>query len=550
MFSNKESGELKKSSKKEERSFAKNTFFSFLTSYSNFFFSILTVFFIARLISKEEWDFLILTNSLINIFTLILVFLPPSLGISTLYYASTFSALNQNNKLKSFIINSILLKTILVMIVCFLSIVIFNVFIDLFSLNLKNYVNLFYLLSCLIIINGLTPLLGYITQSLNLFNINYYILVIKNIIYIGGLILLFFFIDSVNVYNIGMILIISAVIPFILHFIIIIMILHFKIKKTDEIEVSLKETIKKIFKYGSYLSIIDFVGTINTEMQIQLTGFYEIPSTVVGYNIANRYNSIPTLAYTSFSRPLTIYYVRLIHKKRMEKIETIYNLFFNYISILFLLMTAILFFSTDIFLFVLFGESYLEFSFLVKLALFLPIFTIQGPFLGSYFMASNKVKLLSIITLATGLIPLAFFAIGIILFDIIIAFIFIIVANLINMVIYTMILNKFGIKLNLKKSLIIYSSFFISLFIALILNSLFLNDIYVFILNKLNLSFFQYFNLPSLCLFLIVFISMMILSKVFTRSDIEKIELIFVKDSFPHRFIRKGLKILKKFVRS
>ncbi|MFX1311237.1 MAG: lipopolysaccharide biosynthesis protein [Promethearchaeota archaeon] len=537
-------------SKKEEKTLAKNTFYSFLQSYSNYIFSIITVFFIARLIPKEEWDFLILTTSLINIFSLILIFLPPSLGLSILFYASKFKALNQNNKLKSFIKNSLILKFFFIIVIFFLSIIIFNVFIDFFSLNLKNYYYLFYLLSPLIIINGLNPILINISQSLNLFNLNYILLVIKNILYIGGLTFLFFITDLASVYNIGLILIISTAIPFILHFTIIVLILQFKIKKTGESIVYFKETIKKIYKYGSYLTVIDFIGRFNTEMKIQLVGFFEVPSTVVGYNIANRYNSIPTLAYASFSRPLTIYYIRLINNNQMEQIKKIYNLLFNYSLILFLLITGILFFSVDIFLFILYGESYLTFSMLLKLMLFLPLFSIQNTFLDSYFMASNKVKPLSVISLAIGLFKLAFFAIGIIFFDIVIAVIFAIVVNIINLLIYTLILNKFNIKLKIKKSLIIFLSFFISVFTATILNIFFLNDIYLIILNKLNLSFLQYFSLPGLCLYLIIFICMIIIFKIITHSDIESIESIFIKDSLPHRIIRKGLKISKKLVRA
>lgn len=549
-ISNNDSGDKKRSAKYEEKTLAKNTFYSLLTSYSNYAFSIITVFFIARLIPKEEWDFLILTTSLLSILTIVLIFFPPGLELSIIYYASKFKALNQNRKLKSFIINSLILKLTFTIIIFFLGFVIFYIFIDIFTLKFENYLYLFYLLSPLILINGLSPILGHITQSLNMFKLNYILLVIKNIIYIGGLTYLFFIADSASVYDIALILIISMAIPFILHFTVIIIILKFKIKNAEEEAVSLKESIIKIYKYGSSLTAVSFIGTFNTEMQTQLVGFFEVPSMVTGYYIANRYNSIPALAIASFSKPLTIYYIRLINMKRMKQIKKIYNLLFNYSLILFLLITGILFFFVDIFLFLLYGESYLTFSVLLKITLFLPIFSIQNSFLGSYFMASNNVKQLSVISLATGVFKLAFFAIGMIFFDIIIAIIFAIVANVINMVINTLILNKFNIRLKIIKPLVIFSSFFISVFTATLLNTFFLNDIYLVILKMLNLSFFQYFHLPSLCLYLIIFIILIIAFKILTRSDIEKIDSIFIKDSLPHRLIRKGLNISKKFVRA
>ena len=547
---NNKSMDKKRESKREEKILAKNTFYSLLTSSSNFFFSIITVFFIARLISKDEWSLLILVTSLISIFTLILVFLPPSAGLSVIYYASKFKALNQNNKLKSFIKNSLILRIGFTLIIYFLNISIFWYFRDFFSLNQSEYIYIFYLLSPLIIINGIAQITDSIAQSLNLFRLIYLWLVIKNVIYIGGLIYLYFFFDYTKVYNIAIILLFSILIPFILNFTLIIILVKFRIKKTDEEGESLKETFKKIYKYGSYLTILHFTGTFYNEMTTQQVGFYETKSLVTGYHIANRYNSIPTLAILSFSRPLTIYYIRLISKKQTGKIRRIYNLLFNYSLILFLLITGILFFTVDIFLFVLYGESYLSFSVILKLCLFIPIFTIQDSFVGSYFLASNKVKQISFISLANGLFKLTLFAIGIIFFKIIGAVIFLIIANLIIMVIYTLILRKLNVKLKIRTPLIILLLFFISLFTPLLINTLFLNEIYLYILKNLNLSFFQYFSLPSLWIYFMIFLSSMIVFKIFTKSDIEKIESIFSKDNFSHRLIRIGLKISKKFVRA
>jgi len=547
--SNNESEEKNRETKREEKILVKNTFYSLFTSFSNFAFSIITVFFIARLISKNDWGLLILATSLISIFTLILVFLPPSLGLSIIFYASEFKALNQNRKLKSFIKNALILRILFVIIIFFLSILIFWIFKEVFSLNQIEYIYIFLLLCPQIIINGITEVFSSIAQSLNLFKLNYFSLLIKNIIYIGGLIYLYFIVDSVKVYHIAAIIIISMLIPFILHFTIILIILKFKIKKTDEGIESFRETFKKIYKYGSYLTTINFIGRFHTEMITQLIGFYEPTSIVSGYNIANRYNSIPTLTITSIFRPLTIYSIRLISKKRLVQIKRLFNLLFSYLLILLLLITGVLFFSVDIFLFVLYGESYLTFSILVKLFLFLPIFSMQNSFFDSYFMASNKVRKLSVIALATGSFKLAFFAVGIIFFNIIIAVIFSLVASLVIMVVHILILIKFNITIRMKKPLIIYSVFFISLFVSSILDKLFLNDIYIFILKKINLSFFQYLNLPSLGLYLLIFLGLIIVLKILSHSDIEKIESIFIKDNFSHRFIRKGLKISKKFVR-
>ena len=547
---NNDSVEKDRETKKEEKILVKNKFYSLLSSSSNFIFSLITVFFIARLISKDDWGLLILATSLLSIFTLILVFFPPSLGLSIIFYAAEFRALNQNRKFKSFIKNALILRIFFVIIIFFLSILIFWFFKDFFSLNQKKYILIFYLLCPQLIINGIAEVFNSVAQSLNMFKLNYFFLLIKNIIYIGGLTYLYFIADSVKVYHIAAIIIISMLIPFILQFIIILTILKFKIKRTDESGESIRDTFKKIYKYGSYLTAIEFIGIFNTEMTTQLTGFYEPTSIVTGYHIANRYKSIPTLTITSIFRPLTIYYIRLITNKRLVQIKRIFNLLFNYLLTLLLLITGILFFSVEFFLFILYGESYLTFSMLVKLFLFLPLFSMQNSFFDSYFMASNKVRQLSIISLATGFFKLGFFAIGIIFFNIFSAVFFTLIASLVIMIIHVLILKRFKITLKIKKPLIIYSVFFISLMASSILDNLFLSKIYISSLEKINLSFFQYLNLPSLGLYLLIFLGIIIVLKIFTHSDIEKIESIFIKDNFSHRFIRKGLKISKKFVRN
>ena len=171
-----------KKSNKEEKILAKNTFYSLLTNSSNFLFSIITVFIIARLISKDDWSILILATSLVTIFSLALIFLPPSLGLSIIYYATEFKALNQNNKFKSFIKNSLILRTLFGSIIFFITILIFLTFENFFTLNRKDYVIIFFLLSPQIIMNGLSDVFNSAAQTLNMFKLNYILLLIKNAI--------------------------------------------------------------------------------------------------------------------------------------------------------------------------------------------------------------------------------------------------------------------------------------------------------------------------------------------------------------------------------
>ncbi len=540
----------KKKVTREQKILVKNSFYSFMHHYGNFFFSLITAVIIARVISMEEWGFLILALSLIGFFTIILAFLPPSLGLSLIYYVSRFKALNQNTKLRSFVRTAMILRVLFVIPIFFLSILIFTIFVEFFKINLKENFYLFYLLVPLIIINGLGSILADLTRALNMFNINLFLLIIKNVIYIGGLLYFFFYIESIKVSYIAVIILFSSVIPFIINCFIIFLKFQFSIKKSEEEGESFKECVKNIYKYGSYLSITDALSAFSVEIKTQLVGIYEITDMVTGYHIAKRYNSVSGSAITPLNRPLSISLTKLYSKDQFHQIQKLFNRIINYSLLLFLLVTGFLFFIADFFLYLIYGEPYLIFSLLVKLSLISIIFNILDSFLGSFLLASNKVKILSVVALVFGPLQLAFFAFGLIFFGIIGGVVFSMIANMITLISYTIILHKFNLKLDVKKLILLFSIFFISLFSALILETLMLKHIYLSILKNLNLLIFQYFNPLSFGVFLFSFIILNITFKVITISDIEVLEAFFLKDSFSHKIIRKSLSFSKKFLRT
>ena len=233
---------------KDHRILAKNTFFSFLFSYGKFLFALITSFIIARIISQETWGFLILTLSFINIFTFILIFFPPSLGLSYHYYIPRFRALNQNSKLKSFVVNSLIIRFVFLIPIFFLTLLIFNIFFSFFEISLQNYTHLFYILSPLVAINSFDKIFNDLSRALNKFQIVFILLVIKYIVNIGGLIYLFLFVNIIELEMIAVITLLSSLVPFLLSIIVIFFILKYKIKKTNEEGITFKETFKLLYK--------------------------------------------------------------------------------------------------------------------------------------------------------------------------------------------------------------------------------------------------------------------------------------------------------------
>ncbi len=538
----------KKKVTQEHKILAKNSIYQFMQTYGNFFFSIITASLIARTISQEEWQYLILAVSLVGIFMTVLAFLPPSLGGSMIYYISRYYALNYNNKLRSFTRNALILRILFLIPIFLLSILIFTIFLRFFKISLKEYYYLFYLLSPLIIISGLDGILSELTRALNMFRVNLFLLITHNLVYVGGLLFLFFYIVSNKLIYIGLIYVIAALIPFIINSFIIFLKFKFKIKKTEEDRDTFIDCAKKIYKYGSFLSIIEAFGTFSLNIKPQMIGVYEVGGMVTGYQVATRYRSVSGATVSPLNRPLSVSLTRLYSKKQFGQIQKIYNSIFKYMLLLSLLITGFFLFLADFFLIIIYGESYLIYSLLVKLSLISIIFNIQDYFLGSFLIASYRVKILSFIVIVFGLFQLIFFTIGLIFYGIIVSVLFLIVSYIITLISYTIILNKFKMKLKIKKPILIFSIFFISLLSALILEAFILKSIYLSILRNLNLMIFQYFNPLSFGVFLLLYLSLNVLFKVVTVSDIEILESFFTKDSYLHKILRKIFSVSKKFL--
>lgn len=533
------------------KSLVKNSFYSYLNTYASFFFSLVHTFLLARLISQNEWSYFIIAISYINIISLILSFLPPGLGTALDYYATQFYSLNQKAQLKKFIINSIFLKIIFLIPIFILSIFIFYLLGDLFAINLTNE-NLFllFLLSPVILISGLNIVFNSMNRIFNKFKNIFYLLLFHYSINIGSLIIAFLFFESIGIFYVALINILSSFFPFLVN-LIINLVKILKIKEKSNSSTSFKDDFQKVFKYGSLARLGYFITDIWGEIQIQSISIFELPRMVLGFNISKRYLSISTNTTISISSPLTISFTGLITKKKKNTIMTIYNLLVRYILFLFLLLTGILYLFSEFFLFFLYGENYLIYSDLVKIYLFSFIFLIFSAPFDSLMLAEKKIKYFNFIRLFAILIRLPVFIILLINNGLIIAIYGLLICNFIYGCLYIYFTFKFGkIRLNLKKILLQYFSFFMSLGIIILLENLILDTLNLAILRYLNLPYFKHLNILALILFLIIFFTINVILKIFTRIDIENIQILLIKDKNLHKIANKALNLFKRFLRS
>ncbi len=536
----------KKKLSKDQRILAKNTLFSFLRTYGSFFLSIITSFLIARIISKEIWGFLIIALSYTTIFTLLLIFFPPSIGQSLNYYIPRYLILNQNSKLKSFILKSLIIRLMFVVLVFGISLLIFNFFSKFFQLNLGIYINLLYLLAPLIIINGLNPVIVEIYRGLNMFKTAFILLLIKYSVNIGGLIYLFLIVENVIIENIAFITLLASIIGFLFSCIFLFVVL-FRMKNSEEQGFSLIQVFRKILKYGSYLSIKDYLTNFSREIRTQSVSFFESAGTVLGYSIAVNYSSVSNNIIDSLNKPLTISFSSLDVSNKRDQIRRFYKIFLRYTVFLLLLITGILYFLVDIFLFLVYTEDFLEFSFLLKLMLISLVFNIVLPFFFSLLKASNKVNYVLLISTMNISVNILLFLIGLLLFGIIGGVIGILITNIIMFIISSILsFQIFKIKLDFKRIILLYVDFLVALVISSIFSELFLSDLSLLIFQFLNLSLFNNFDFLTLLTFLILFLVLTVISKGFSTDDIENLETLFNKNNIIHKLIRRGLKALKK----
>jgi len=532
---------------KDHRKFAKSAIYSLFNSYGIFIFQIVISFFLARLLTQELWGFLLLALAYINIVTLILSFFPPALTFSLNYYIPRYITLSQNNKLKRMIKTGLYLKTIFALIIFLISFIIFFILNSFFATYLLGYTHLLFLLSPLIFIIGLSTLLDSIYQGFFKYKLIFLLTLVKFSFNISALIICFIF-GITNLEIIALINLLSYLIPFLVSCLIFLKI-YLNIKPTEEPKDSYKKVLSKLTKYGTPLSINVFLNETWKQLQTPIIGGYEPLSTITGFTISKYYSQISLTAAASFSNPLITSFSSLDVKNEHNQIVQIYNMTFKYSLFLMLLISGSLYVLTDFFLVLVYGESYLVYSPIVRLYLLTIIFTVLGNIFVPLLNATNKIRYLPILTIINLFIIISSFFIGIIFYGIIGAIIGLIISKFIVFLIQLLLSIKIGnVKIKINKIFFQYLIFFISLFSAVILEEILFSGIRTNILQNLNLLFFKNLEVLGLITFLAIYFLLNILFKIFSPKEIDLLEAFLSADKFQHRAIKRLLKFLKKLL--
>ena len=533
----------------EPKKIVKNTFYSFLSRMSVYVYAIITSFLLARQISPELWGFLILAISYITIVTIILSFIPPSLDFSLIYYIPNFQSLKKMRVLKTFLLKTFFLKAFIAFLGFIIFLILINFSVTLFSLNLESYITLLYILSPLIIINGLNSFLTYFKIGYGLFKYRFILNLIKYVANIIGYLLYFIFSEIVLIEFIAFINVISLLFPLIIDCFVFFYLL-FKIESTEEKGVSFRESFKLVFKYGIYVSTQAVTAQLWDQSKIQAIGIFETPQWVTGFNIGKHYSEIPTIFSTAINYPVRISFTHLYSKGEKEQVSKISKIIVSYTIFIVLFITGILFLVTDFFLFVVYGEGYLVYSTLVKLIILSIGYGVLTSLFNTLLYATNKLKLVPFSALISFSIRMFFFFTGLIFFGLNGAIIGLIIGNMILLFLsFLFTIKIFKVKLNILKIFLQYLIFYISLGLSLLLGDLILNPINYRIYQSLNLLYLKHFPLLTLITFILIFLVLNLAFKIFTKKDAEYLELLFTKEIFTHKLIRKLSKTLKYILR-
>ena len=491
-----------KNTQKEANKIIGNFFYSFLSGYSKFGFSLIFTFLIARILSISEWGDLMLNISTISIVILLLNFLPPGLHYSLNYYIPKYNSENKISEIKTFIIKSLIIK-ILILIPFYL------IFLLIITLILPIFFNnniIIIILSPQIIITSLNIILISIFHGFKLFKTQFYIELFS---YSFKLFVYLFLIFTNN----SNLIVISTTLTLVTLFNFIFMIFFLiKKKKIFKLEKSSKNKysfFKKNLTYGLPRFLYGQIGQISNEIKNQSIGFFLQSSSLTIYTLGERILQIPLTAPIGFQKPTLSHFTEMIHNKKERKVENFFRMLIKLTFIITCCITGTMIIILNIFFQFLFPADYLQFIFYFQIILLSSVFMVFGSILIPLLGAKNKVKILPFLSIFYQTILMIFFWIGIANFQLYGYAITLFIASVIIFILELIIARRLlKFKIYFKEMIIIITSFFTSLIISRIL-------IPIFFLPKSHILS----DLIILVVFILIFFLELIVTKIITKKE-------------------------------
>lgn len=516
--------------------------FDLLITYSGFILGIFNSYFIARLISPEDWGLLLMVLNIIKTIAFICNIFPPGAEGSLSYYIPSFKnkTENSNIEIRGFILHVLKIRFLSFLITFISFIIIINI------LGIGNIlIILLFLLSPTLLFNTLQPLIIAIIRSNLKFKIAFYINSLNIIIYTTINFVIFVSNLKNPLFFIALASLVSGAISFILSIILVFPIIPKEnSNKMKIIKFELKKYYKIHTEYGLHIILSGLIIQITTLLVNFIFLSYDaivyitylsistnLVSQVMSFSGSNRVSMVPI-------------FTELDYKNNPETYKKILYQITKYLILFLSIIVVALFYFMELFILIIYSEIYLVILTAVKISLFRAFMKLIIRNLLIISHSTNNTKINSelnlidmIMTIIITLISLTFFnfttLILLLLFEsIILTFIMIILVN-----------KQVDIKLKLfnlfKPFLLFLLVFSFSYPISLLINFQFF-----------DVNFFNLFlnSFIKVLIFLIMLYIVNYITKFITREEYSQLEKLIPILSSKKKFINNISTFIKKLL--
>lgn len=525
---------------KVQKKIIESSTYNLLNVVIGFLIGQLSTFAIARLISPEEWGFLLLALSFVNIAGFFSGLFPPGAEGTIIYYIPNLRSLDEDKsyEMRKFIFHNYKLRIISssVGFIAFLIIIYFsNLEFTLFQITL--------ILSPKILLTKIRNL----NQAVFLAYQKFKFVFLGNLLMIctisfGNLSLFLLEINQPLLF-ITLINLLSSIIPLIVSIFFLIPLIPKK-QKDSETHSSYDLNFYKLHKtYGSHLvlsGIFSQISGLVLNLIFLNSGYivYIIYLSVCerGVTYALNFSSSNRSSYISI-------FAEINYQENPEIFKRTFYKMFKFVSLFVCIITAFLFYFMEVYITIIYSEIYLLILFSIQIYLFQTFSRLVNRNLVLIIQSTNNNKIISIFSFIQMIEAVAFTVIGILFFDFFTLVILYLISSYLLNIITILIINKIiGFRLKLSQLYYTFLLFLISFsftfpFRYFVNFHFFSNPIIDTLLNSAILFF----------IFLVAFYLLIYLTKFITREEFSQLVNILPILSSKNHSIQRITKIMEKF---
>ena len=503
---------------KVQKKIIESSSFGVLNVYVSFILGILGTFIIARIISPEEWGFLLLCFSFIGVAVFFSSIFPPGAEGSIAYYIPHLKSENGNKNLeiRKFIFHIYKTRLLSCCIVYIIFLIVITFFIQsdllLFQITLILSPKIF-----ILIIQNLNISVYLAFQK---FKLVFFCNILNVITVTLGYLIIVLMQFTQPLLIITFINLLSSIIPVVVSIFFLIPLIPSKIENDPFTHTSYNKNFYKLHKtYGIYLFITGIFAHIKNLTVNLLFLHFGAVSYITYFSICDKAES-QTLDFSGSNRSTyTSIFTEINYQKNPEEFKKSFFQLFKYISLVVCLIGAFLFFFMETYITIVYSEIYLIILIGVQFSLFAAFSRLINRNLLLIVYSTNHNEISSIFSLIQMVFGISSTLIGLLFFDFLTIVIFNLISTYLLSIIFMSLINKkIDFKLKIKLLFYPFLLFMIGITIAS-LASYFIN--FQFFYNSFLDTIFN--SAIYYVIFIISFYVLMYLTKYITREELSQL---------------------------